>query len=356
MGRLDEYKVGKAAGKGKFSTVYRAKRLSDNKTIALKKINVGTFPRFLFGLLYPHHTIPSHTTRTKPATLDDSEHVLFYFSLSLSLFFSLPPPPNSDVMTQADLDACLREVKMLDQVCDHVNIISYIDSFVEDGSLYIVLEWAHAGDLKRQIRKAQEKGARFDEILIWKLFTQIANALRHMHSKRTMHRDLKPANIFLSSDGTIKVGDLGLGRFLSEQTLEAFTRVGTPLYMSPELLAPEKKGAGYGFSSDVYSLGCILYELVKLRAPFKEKGMTFPVLCERVLQGDYEPLPDVFSRELRDLVDRMLATSPDERPSLDEIVSVSNEMKGRLAGEKSSGEEDRQSGSSSSSSSSSSRK
>ena len=137
-------------------------------------------------------------------------------------------------MSQEDLDACLREVKMLDTVCDHQNIISYLDSFLEDQSLYIVLEWAHAGDLKRQIRKAQEKGARFDEILVWKIFTQIADALRHMHSKRTMHRDLKPANIFLSSDGTVKVGDLGLGRFLSEQTLEAFTKVGTPLYMAPE--------------------------------------------------------------------------------------------------------------------------
>ena len=132
-------------------------------------------------------------------------------------------------MSQEDLDACLREVKMLDEVCDHINIISYLDSFLEDESLYIVLEWAHAGDLKRQIRKAQDKGARFDEILIWKIFTQVADALRHMHSKRTMHRDLKPANIFLSSDGTVKVGDLGLGRFLSEQTLEAFTKVGTSL-------------------------------------------------------------------------------------------------------------------------------
>ena len=106
-------------------------------------------------------------------------------------------------MSQEDLDACLREVKMLDEVCDHINIISYLDSFLEDESLYIVLEWAHAGDLKRQIRKAQDKGARFDEILIWKIFTQVADALRHMHSKRTMHRDLKPANIFLSSDGTL---------------------------------------------------------------------------------------------------------------------------------------------------------
>ena len=164
-------------------------------------------------------------------------------------------------------------------------------------------------------------------------FVQIADALRHMHSKRTMHRDLKPANIFLSSDGTVKVGDLGLGRFLSEATLEAFTKVGTPLYMSPELLAGNK-GKGYGFSSDVYSLGCILYELAKLRAPFKEPGMTFKALCERVLTGDYEALPELFSDELRELVDGMLATEPSMRPSLDEIVHVSKQMRSKLADSK----------------------
>ena len=316
---LDEYDVGKAAGRGKFSTVYRAKRRADKTTVALKKINVGTFPYYLSSLI-------SHLSSSSSSSSPLPFSVPSFLSNYLSSVFV-------DVMSQEDLDACLREVKMLDDVCDHPNIISYLDSFLEDDSLYIVLEWAHAGDLKRQIRKAQDKGARFDEILIWKIFTQVADALRHMHSKRTMHRDLKPANIFLSSDGTVKVGDLGLGRFLSEQTLEAFTKVGTPLYMSPELLAG-KKGTGYGFSSDVYSLGCILYELVKLRAPFKEKGMTFNVLCERVIQGDYEPLPDVFSDELRDLVDQMLSTDPDSRPSLDDIVRASKDMRSRLADSK----------------------
>jgi len=272
------------------------------------------------------------------AKIGSSKPSVHPISLLFVLFFSGLSLLCKDVMSQEDLDACLREVKMLDEVCDHENIISYLDSFLEDQSLYIVLEWAHAGDLKRQIRKAQDKGARFDEILIWKIFTQIADALRHMHSKRTMHRDLKPANIFLSSDGTVKVGDLGLGRFLSEQTLEAFTKVGTPLYMSPELLAG-KKGAGYGFSSDVYSLGCILYELVKLRAPFKEKGMKFNMLCERVLVGDYESLPDVFSDELRDLVDNMLNVNPDARPSLNEIVRISKDMRARLADSKKRGGE-----------------
>lgn len=65
---------------------------------------------------------------------------------------------------------------------------------------------------------------------------QIAGALKHMYDRRIMHRDIKPANIFLAADGVLKLGDLGLGRYLSSQTLEAFSKVGTPLYMSPEVL------------------------------------------------------------------------------------------------------------------------
>ena len=267
---IEEYDLGKIVGRGKFSVVHRATRRRDGKTVAVKRIQV-------------------------------------------------------DVMNQSEVDTCLREVRLLESVCDQENIISYLDSFLEEKEMYIVLEWAHAGDLKRQIRKARDKSARFDEALIWKLFCQVARALQHMHSKRTMHRDLKPANIFLSSNGTVKVGDLGLGRFLSEATLEAFTKVGTPLYMSPELLAG--KGGGYSFASDVYSLGCILYELTMLRAPFKEPGMSFNELCKRVVVGNYEPVPRIYSDALRDLVDAMLATDPDSRPPLDHIVDVAMECR-----------------------------
>ena len=90
---------------------------------------------------------------------------------------------------------CLKEVRLL-QSLQHRNIISYMDSFVCDGSPVIVSEWAEAGDLKRQIRKLRQKGARFHEHVIWKYFLQIAEALKHMHLRRIMHRDLKPANIF----------------------------------------------------------------------------------------------------------------------------------------------------------------
>ena len=82
-----------------------------------------------------------------------------------------------------------------------------------------------------------------------------------------MHWDLKPANIFISADGELKLGDLGLGRALSSQTFEAYSWVGTPLYMSPEVL----DGSGYDTKSDVWSLGCIAYELCTMKSPSKKE-------------------------------------------------------------------------------------
>jgi NIMA (never in mitosis gene a)-related kinase len=99
-----------------------------------------------------------------------------------------------------------------------------MDSFISENNLMIVYEWAAAGDLKRQLRKAQERGVGFEERVIWKYFSQICNAMQHMHERRIMHRDLKPANIFLTLDGTIKVGDLGLSRELSEHTIQAVSK------------------------------------------------------------------------------------------------------------------------------------
>jgi serine/threonine protein kinase len=123
--------------------------------------------------------------------------------------------------------------------------------------MYIAVEWAERGDLKRIIKHARTESEFLDEAKVWEYIGQIASALDHMKSKRIMHRDLKPANIFISSEGVLKVGDLGLGRQLSSQTIEAYSRVGTPLYMSPEVL----NGQGYDWKSDIWSLGCIAYEL-----------------------------------------------------------------------------------------------
>ena len=119
-----------------------------------------------------------------------------------------------------------------------------------------------------------------------------------------MHRDLKPANIFITNNGTLKLGDLGLGRHFSSQTIEAFSRVGTPLYMSPEVL----KGNGYDWKSDVWSLGCIAYELCKLKSPFRKEGekMSLYDLFNNINKGDYLPIPDNYTDDLKLLIDSML--------------------------------------------------
>lgn len=264
-----EYEVIKSIGKGKFAVVYRARKLGSEEAVALKKISV-------------------------------------------------------DMMDSKAREKCLKEVRLL-QSLDHPNIIHYLDSFITENDLVIVYEWAAAGDLKRQLRKAQERGSGFEERIIWKYFSQISNAMQHMHERRIMHRDLKPANIFLTLDGTIKVGDLGLSRELSEHTVQAHSKVGTPLYMSPEVL----KGDGYDFKSDIWSMGCLLYELAMLKSPFKSEGLNLYSLFQKISNGDYQPLPEHYSEDLRSLVYAMISTRPEERPELAYICTVAADMRAK---------------------------
>jgi len=137
---------------------------------------------------------------------------------------------------------------------------------------------------------------------------------------RVMHRDLKPANIFIDGKNDLKLGDLGLGRDFSSQTMEAFSRVGTPLYMSPEVL----QGSGYDFQCDVWSLGCIGYEMCALVNPFKDqtKKMSLYDLFQKIIKADYSPLSNSrYSAELLYIIDQMLIVNPDERVNIKDVVS-----------------------------------
>lgn len=261
---IQNYEIVKPLGKGKFSIVYMAKRLSDSTMCALKKINIF------------------------------------------------------DMMVPKQREKCMKEVRLL-QSLDHPNIVKLKDSFIDNNELLIIVEWAEKGDLKRLIRRAVSMDVRFKEMEIWEYSRQLASALDHMHRKRIMHRDLKPANIFVAMDGSLKLGDLGLGRFFSSQTLEAFSKVGTPLYMSPEVL----RGAGYDMRSDVWSLGCVLYELTMLRSPFKsDQQLSLYDLFVRISKGEYPPLPDTISADFRELVDRMLQLDSTKRLDVAQVYEI----------------------------------
>ena len=160
---------------------------------------------------------------------------------------------------------------------------------------------------------------------IWEYLTQITAAIAHMHSKRIMHRDLKPANIFITADGSLKLGDLGLGRSFGSQTYEAFSKVGTPLYMSPEVL----KGSGYDWKSDVWSIGCIAYEMAELRTPFKadNEKMSLYDLFQSISRGEYPPIDARYSEEFRCLVDMMLRLDPAERYDAAQVLKVCKQQR-----------------------------
>mmetsp|Transcript_46378 Transcript_46378/g.115984 ORF Transcript_46378/g.115984 Transcript_46378/m.115984 type:complete len:671 (+) Transcript_46378:110-2122(+) len=219
-------------------------------------------------------------------------------------------------------ERCLQEVQLL-QACKHPNIIQMLEAFIDDNMLIIVFEWAPAGDLKRLIKKTAEAGKLLEESLIWNYFFQIADAVRYMHKLRIMHRDIKPANVLVGANGALKLGDLGLGRHFSEHTNEAFSKVGTPYYVSPEVV----KGIGYDWKSDVWSLGCLLYELACLRSPFETEGANLYEVFQKINAGDYTPLPqDRHSTVLRNLTQRMLQTDPELRPEMEEVWQVTRSV------------------------------
>ena len=114
----------------------------------------------------------------------------------------------------------------------HPNITGYYGSFIEDGVLNVVMEYADNGSLFQLIQKSRQP---FSEEQLLSFFAQLLLALEHLHSKKILHRDLKTKNVFVTKKGQIKLGDFGLSKVLGSQTSFAHSAVGTPYYLSPEL-------------------------------------------------------------------------------------------------------------------------
>ncbi|OHT16615.1 CAMK family protein kinase [Tritrichomonas foetus] len=210
-----------------------------------------------------------------------------------------------------DRDVAFQEAKLLAKL-HHPFIVSYVDSFQENGNLYIVMEYADGGDLAQKLQKKNGQLMSEEEVLHY--FFQIALAIKYIHDRRILHRDLKTQNIFLTKDGTVKLGDFGIARVLQHTFQLCKTQIGTPYYLSPEIC----EGKNYNSKTDIWSLGCILYELLTLRKAFDANNMN--QLLVKIIRGKHPPISSNFSSDIRQLVDSMLTKDPSKRPSINQIL------------------------------------
>ena len=215
-----------------------------------------------------------------------------------------------------DIASAEQEVRLLAEL-DHKHIVEFMGYERTRDAMMIYMEFCAGGDLSGVIKRARKDQAPLEEPTIREYFGQISRALAEMHGRNILHRDLKAQNIFLTADGCIKLGDFGIARRLRSADDLAETVIGTPFYMSPELFARKP----YSFKSDIWSLGCVLFELASLDHVFTANDMA--ALRAKVLSGTPPPIPRMYSRELRALVSRMLQKDPASRPSLDQVLASS---------------------------------
>lgn len=217
-------------------------------------------------------------------------------------------------LTQKQLKETLSEVYIMKDI-QHDHIIKFYSSFVENQSLYIIMEHAESGDLHQYYRQQRQKKRFIKESFLWKVMLQTCLALQYLHSiKHIIHRDVKPLNLFLSGSLQIKLGDLGMSRIVDEEEMLQ-TNVGTPAFLSPEQI----KRRPYDFKVDVWGLGCVMYSLAALKPPFK--GDNILELSRSIVQDEATPIPKHYTPKLRSLILSMLSKSAFSRPSISEILS-----------------------------------
>ncbi|KAK0276099.1 G2-specific serine/threonine protein kinase [Friedmanniomyces endolithicus] len=224
----------------------------------------------------------------------------------------------------------------------HPNVVQYYsrEHIKTSHDIHLYMEYCGNGDLGGYIKKLRERNVLAEEEFVWSIFAQLVGALYRCHygedapgpgqeavvrqgkvlqskvgHRVILHRDLKPENVFLGQNNAVKLGDFGLSKIIASHDF-ASTYVGTPFYMSPEICAAER----YSHHSDVWSLGCIMYELATRNVPFDARSHVELVM--KIKAGRIKPLPEVYSRELWDAISWCLKVDPRSRPDTAQLLNV----------------------------------
>ena len=257
MGSLRDYDILNLVGEGAFATVFRVRRKCDHKDYALKRIK-------------------------------------------------LPQ------MSQKELSNSLNEVRLLASIKSPY-IISYKEAFIDEAtkSLCIITEYASGGDLANKVKSLKKTGKSMEEEELWRVAIRLISGLKHLHGMKIFHRDLKAANVLVGNEG-VKLGDLNVS-IVSKNGM-AYTQAGTPYYASPEVW----NNKPYDSKCDVWSLGCVLYELATHKPPFNGNGMED--LWKKINKGVYDRIPQCYSEDLGALISMCLKTKASDRPSCDQLL------------------------------------
>ncbi|XP_054159711.1 serine/threonine-protein kinase Nek8-like [Oppia nitens] len=218
---------------------------------------------------------------------------------------------NMNDLNATERQLAINEVKVL-SILNNPNIISYFDSFESNGNLYIEMEYADAGTLAELLAQLNQPLHEYEILLI---FRQIVCAINYLHQNNILHRDIKTANIFLNKEGYIKVGDFGISKMLTTKR-EAESVVGTPYYISPEIC----EGKNYNQKSDIWALGCVLYEMACLHKTFE--GSNLPVLINKIVKGQFAPIRRNYSAKFRNLINELLHRDPNMRPTAQQVLDT----------------------------------
>ena len=231
-----------------------------------------------------------------------------FYAIKTMNFKNITPKERLNIDTEINL---LQELK-------HPNIVLYKESFIDENqNLNIVTTFCEGGDLYQKIFKSQK--TYFQEKEIINALIQLLLGLSYIHDKKIVHRDIKTKNIFIQNENTLRIGDFGIAKIFNSNKNSKNTNlnkmVGTPLYMAPECFKQNKK---YSYKSDIWSLGCCIYEMCNLKHAFE--GQFFPAVSIKISEGKRLPLNKIYSKELRNVIDNMLNLNPRNRPTIASLI------------------------------------